>query len=359
MAKNVALRRRQELDKLKMKEMLESQKVKRDSSMESPSFNDSKSNSDVDMEMPALTNCVQEEEERTSSHISALALIILNFYNNDPKIAMNSIKKVALELSSLVNQESCTAVDQERRSNLKDNESVKNDLISSSVSEENLSNKKSKLTSSPSSSSTSFPLSSPIYSFNPFTLRAFKPITPHNHEKPRNNMHRCAASFASKKDDKVGVELTSDETTENLKSKTEEVDNINSSPFSIRNLTSNSKAGSISNDCQYEQNYFLTHEKSNEISRAVQRLQHFNMTPQFNNLTGQRIMNPYIFNHAYHNLPAFLPFQHTLHGFQHSFWSKNWNKRDNLNTLGCVQSGSPQSRPSLESNNFLIKFSGT
>ena len=29
----------------------------------------------------------------TKDHISTLALIILNFYNNDPKIAIDSVKK--------------------------------------------------------------------------------------------------------------------------------------------------------------------------------------------------------------------------------------------------------------------------
>lgn len=35
------------------------------------------------------------------NHISALALIILNFYNNDPKIAMDSIKKGEKQLLHL------------------------------------------------------------------------------------------------------------------------------------------------------------------------------------------------------------------------------------------------------------------
>lgn len=106
MAKQVALRRRQDLDKIRNQHLRKSAC----SSTETAGDRGSKELCESSSDSTCLSQPNGQTTSTESGSISTLAMIILNFYNNDPRLAMDKVKQVAVELSFLIHKESTSCL---------------------------------------------------------------------------------------------------------------------------------------------------------------------------------------------------------------------------------------------------------
>lgn len=288
MAKNVALRRRQELDKMKMQEIMQTQ----NNPVAESSGLTSKMSSERDGEKSEPESEPSSRSE--GNHISALALIILNFYNNDPKIAMDSIKKVASELSSLIHADPVTS---DSTPNIQQGETdhfncdlertpstTPNGMFSPGISS----------SFTPNSKKVILPATPSMYlsPFHPFALKTYRsalaqgPIINPTTRRADPDIETIVHS-ESKVDSQASL--------------------ISESPFSIKSLTS-------------EQTKSKSAIKSNQVELASSAAPFFGMPGHL------RGVGTFAF-HPPQQPFACVPFP-SFHGLPPSIWSKNWYRRD-------------------------------